>query len=227
MSGWIKSGFLTLILGFVSSCSLIGGLGFGSKDECANGACETPQILNNQPLKKNWYCYGVPEDRSWDCVSQPQPEKVATVIPTPQKSQTLLVNEPVVDEPEAIALEIALAPEIELTEVMDAAPPMDSEDGATSIIRQPGDFFAVQLIAMQEENRVLEYARQNGLEYPLYARIESQDNDWYVLLLGIYPDRSHAENARDEFEGTRTLKVRPWIRKLAPLQDAIRLAQQE
>jgi len=225
MSGWIKSGFLTLILGFLSSCSLIGGLGFGSKDECADGACETPKILDNQPLEKSWYCYGVPEDRSWDCVSTPQPEKVATVIPAPQKSQTLPVNEPVVHEPEEIASQVP--PQIDLPEVIDAAPPSNSEDGATSIIGQPGDFFTVQLIATQEENRVLEYARRNGLETPLYARIESQDSDWYVLLLGIYPDLSGAENARDEFEGTRTLKVRPWIRKLAPLQDAIKLAQQE
>ena len=134
MSGWIKSGSLTLILFFLSSCSLIGGLGFGNKDECADGSCETPQILDNQPLKKNWYCYGVPEDRSWDCVSQPQPEKVATIIPTAQKSQTLLLNEPVVNEPGEIVPEIILAPEIDLSEVMDAAQPMDSEDGATSII---------------------------------------------------------------------------------------------
>ncbi|MCZ6502830.1 MAG: hypothetical protein O6945_09985 [Gammaproteobacteria bacterium] len=224
MSGWIKSGFLTLIPVFLSSCSLIGGLG---QDKCADGACETPQILDNRPLKENWYCYGVPEDRSWDCVSQPHPEKVATVIPSTRKSQTPLISEPVVHEPEEIAPELVVAPEIDLSEVMDAAPPMDSEGGATSIIRQPGDFFTVQLIAMQEENQLLEYARRNGLKYPLYARIESQDIDWYVLLLGIYPDRLRAENARNEYEGTRTLKVRPWIRKLAPLQDAIRLARQE
>ena len=88
MSVCIKSGFLVQILVFLSSCSLIGGLGFGSKDVCADGACETSRILNNPQSQKKWYCYGVAADRSWDCVSQPQPEKIATVIPTPAKSQT-------------------------------------------------------------------------------------------------------------------------------------------
>ena len=87
MSVCVKSGLPMLILVILSSCSLIGGLGFGSKDECADGACETPRILGAQGVNKSWYCYGVAEDRSWDCVSQPQPEKIATVIPAPAKSQ--------------------------------------------------------------------------------------------------------------------------------------------
>lgn len=88
MSVCVKSGLPLLILVILSSCSLMGGLGFGSKDECADGTCETPQTLDAQGVSKSWYCYGVAEDRSWDCVSQPQPEKIATVIPTPAQSQT-------------------------------------------------------------------------------------------------------------------------------------------
>ena len=65
MSVCIKSGFLVQILVFLSSCSLIGGLGFGSKDVCADGACETSRILNNPQSPKKWYCYGVAADRSW------------------------------------------------------------------------------------------------------------------------------------------------------------------
>lgn len=96
--------------------------------------------------------------------------------------------------------------------------------GATSILQQPAGFYAVQLIALQSERQILNYARDNGLKYPLYAQIQSQGRTLYVLLLGCYPDRLSAARAKDEWGITKKLTSKPWIRDLGSLQDAIRLA---
>lgn len=96
--------------------------------------------------------------------------------------------------------------------------------GATSILQQPAGFYAVQLIALQSERKILNYARDNGLKYPLYAQIQSQGRTFYVLLLGCYPDRLSAARAKDEWSSTKKVTSKPWIRDLGSLQDAIRLA---
>tara|TARA_B100000315_G_scaffold260784_1_gene325201 strand:+ start:16024 stop:16575 length:552 start_codon:yes stop_codon:yes gene_type:complete len=99
-----------------------------------------------------------------------------------------------------------------------------ANQGATSILQQPAGFYTVQLIALQDESKILAYARDNGLKYPLYAQIHSQGRTLYVLLLGLYPDRLLAARAKDEWAAARHLSAKPWIRELGPLQDAIRLA---
>jgi|TARA_B100001971_G_C18245276_1_gene573801 septal ring-binding cell division protein DamX len=221
MNGWIRSGFMVQVLLLVSSCSLLGNLGFGSKKECADGICETPQILHNQQLKQNWHCYGVAKDRSWDCVSEPQPEKIATFLPAPSP-KPVLAAETLVTESLLTAAPKEAEVEVDVNPTPD---PAENDDSASTILGKPGDYYTVQLIALQKKGQILEYASQNGLDDLLYTQIESKGSNWFVLLLGFYPDQSSAEKARQEFVGTRTLKVRPWIRKLAPLQEAIMSSQ--
>lgn len=96
--------------------------------------------------------------------------------------------------------------------------------GATSILQQPPGFYAVQLIALQDEYKILKYARDKGLKYPLYAQIQSKGRKSYVLLLGVYPDRLSASQARDAWIRSGNLSLTPWIRQLGPLQDAIAVA---
>jgi hypothetical protein len=105
-----------------------------------------------------------------------------------------------------------------------SAPIPEAGDGASSILQQPSGFYTIQLIALQDEPRILEYARDSGLKYPLYAHIQSKDRTLYVLLLGVYPDRLSAARAKDEWTENQGRSVKPWIRQLGPLQEAIRLA---
>ena len=100
----------------------------------------------------------------------------------------------------------------------------ESGPGATSILQQPSGFYAVQLIALQDEKSILQYARDTGLTYPLYAQIQSKGRTMYVLLLGCYPDRLSAVHAKEDWSRSKSLSVRPWVRQVGPLQDAIRLA---
>jgi tetratricopeptide (TPR) repeat protein len=90
-----------------------------------------------------------------------------------------------------------------------------------TILRQPSGFYAVQLLAGQDQSKMLDYARDIGLQDPLYTQIQSKGQLSNVLLLGVYPDARSAFQARKEFASTRDLSVKPWIRELGPLKDAI------
>ena len=227
---------------FLSSCSWFGNTFDKDDDYCPAGACDESDALDEASGDESWYCYGVQEDRSWDCGRDSQPEKVASIDPSavraapapppiepPPAFETTAAPEQLSNvEPQAIedkAPEILLPAEIEPIQTAPAVTPAGSEQGGNYILSQPADAYTVQLIAMQEESSMLDYASHNGIGAPLYARIKSKDSDWYVLLLGTYGDRQSAEDAKDSWESTRTLKIRPWVRRLGSLQDAIRLVR--
>ncbi len=211
-----RAGLLAaLMLTLISSCSW-----FRDSDDCPEGGCDPTNIVNNTGAARSWYCYGNEEDRSWECEEKPQPGKKPKPASTSdanvkQMPQPMLPPEPVVvPEPEPKPETVLAA----LTAV--------SSDKSALILQQPADFFAVQLIAMQGREQVLTFASNQGIDEPLLTRISSQGTDWYVLLLGIYPDRASALSAREAWLQGRTLTMQPWIRNLAPLQEAIKLAAQ-
>jgi len=221
MNGWINPTTAVLFLLFLSSCSIFGKKSNG--DVCAGGACDQAIGNNKTQIPRSWYCYGVQEDRSWDCSKEPRPEMITAVVPPG--------NQPVAPPiPIEVLLQQALVAQVTGTSETHAIKaPLESREtgsatGSDEILSLPGDYFTVQLIAMKNEAKVLEYATDNGIENPLYVSILSQDINWYVLLLGTYPDQSAANDAKAAWQETRVLEVQPWIRRLSPIQDAIRLA---
>ncbi len=234
MSHRVRSGIAILCIISLSSCSSFGGKWFGGKkDECADGACDGTATTARKVAQETWYCYGVQEDRSWDCTNKSAPEKIVAVDPAlvtkkPKRRSRPIKKEPatatgqvsVTNDTPAEPTPAASTPTTSGTETPDNRPKQNS---AEQILAIPGSHYTVQLIAMQDEASVREFARKNGLNEPLLAHIQSQGADWYVLLLGTYAEKAQAEEARDAWEATRILKVRPWVRQLAPLQKSIRL----
>ena len=228
------------MLVFLSSCSWYGNT-FGKDDPyCPVGACDENDAAGDKSGDESWYCYGVQKDRSWDCGSEEQPEKIVSIDPSAVRSSPPPTELPAMIETESdkegLSIIELLPSEENPQEILPPAEqkPMQetatvtsagSEQGGTYILGQPAEAYTVQLIAMQVEGSMLDYASHNGIGAPLYARIQSNDSEWYVLLLGTYSDRQSAEEAKDSWESTRTLKIKPWVRKLGPLQDAIRLAR--
>jgi septal ring-binding cell division protein DamX len=106
------------------------------------------------------------------------------------------------------------------------ATPLTIVENKAQLLDAPRNFYAVQLLALKRESDLLEYARINGIPEPLYMPIASGGTNWYVLLLGVYADKQSAETAMANWEKTKTLKIRPWIRQLGQLQDAMRAAQE-
>ena len=223
MNGWINSGIAVLLLLCLSSCSIFGKKSNG--DECDEGACDQAIGDNKTQIPRSWYCYGVQEDRSWDCSKEPRPEMITAVVPIRTEGVTIPTSMDVLLQQTALSMQQTTGTS-ETQSVRRAADSTktSSVTGSEEILSLPGDYFTVQLMAMKNEQKILEYASDNGIENPLYVRILSQDVNWYVLLLGTYPNQSAADNAKDDWEETRVLEVEPWTRRLSPLQDGIRLA---
>jgi len=148
----------------------------------------------------------------------------ATWLPVEQSQQSIGQSGPETDSP----LNVTVAQISDRTPGPSTSPrsPVGNR-GAASILQQPSGYYAVQLIALRDQRKMLNYARDYGLKSPLYAQIRTRGYISNVLLLGVYPDRLAAVHARNEFLGAWNLPVKPWIRKLGPLQDAIASASKE
>ena len=223
MNGWINFGIAALLLLCLSSCSMFGKK--SDEDDCAGGACDQAIGDNKTQIPRSWYCYGVQEDRSWDCSREPRPEMITAVVPIRTKGVTIPTSMDILLQQTALAVQqTSGTSETQSMNQPAESTKTSSATGSEEILSLPGDYFTVQLMAMKNEQKVLEYASDNGIENPLYVRILSQDVNWYVLLLGTYPDQSTADDAKNDWEETRVLEVEPWTRRLSPLQDGIRLA---
>ena len=222
MNGWINPGIAGLLLLCLSSCSIFGKK--SNEDDCAGGGCDQAIGDNKTQIPRNWYCYGVQEDRSWDCSKGPRPEMIMAIVPIRTKGVAIPTSMDVLLKQTALSMQQATGTsETQLMNQAAKSTKTSSATGSEEILSLPGDYFTVQLMAMKNEQKVLEYASDSRIETPLYVRILSQDVNWYVLLLGTYPDQSAADNASAAWEESRVLEVKPWTRRLSTLQDAIRL----
>lgn len=209
-----KSLLVIIILASVSGCSWFRS----SDDDCPE--CDQ-DVSGNVVEQTKHYCYGT-KDKRWECANQSSPDKINTEFneparkaATPVAAATPLVDAPPQaytttltkskEEPSAVATELA-----------------SNKESSKTILAEPPSAYTVQLIAMKDLRQVLSYAEQVGIEDPLYASVLDEGQVWHLLLLGIYDDSESASTAKDLWIGTRVLKVEPWIRKLAPLQKAIK-----
>lgn len=88
------------------------------------------------------------------------------------------------------------------------------------IFSYPRDYVAVQLLAVKKRQSVLDFLDKNQLGDRHWGAAKVGEEVWFVLLLGVYPDRAAAEVAVAEMP-TTSPPVQPWIRTFGPLQDAI------
>ena len=87
----------------------------------------------------------------------------------------------------------------------------------------PGDFWAVQLIALSTKEDLEAYAERHNLHGMSAAQIANQEGEvFYILLLGIYESREIAEQAITELPKPFN---NPWIRSVASLQSAMLRAE--
>ena len=208
-------GMVLLMLVLISSCSSIGGL--FSNDACEGEGCDSAGRRDNSDTRPEWYCYGKNDGGEWQCENEQDRGKIVAIAArNPVPAQAPSVGPTQLD---------AVRPEPLIAASSGITQPVTAPVGSEQILQQPEDFYAVQLVAMEDETSVLSYASQNEISDPLYARINSQGKDWFVLLLGLYADKIAATDANEAWMQTRNLKIKPWIRKLGPLQDAIRAAQ--
>ncbi len=231
-----------------NSIDAIGGI-FSNKQakNCTGENCEAESLLDNRETKQNWYCYGTTKEADWDCQNEPDQTKIVPITNETRSAPMETSIWPAATVVDQSLAEVTVAPVTD-TQPSDLAPSsvadslaadstaavddaLEASTGPTTstsnILDQPANYYTVQLIAMKEELNILNYARLNGLDDPLYVQIIAEGAPWYVLLLDIYPDQATADLAKDQWVRAKSLKVVPWIRRLGPLQDAIRQVMDE
>jgi peptidoglycan hydrolase-like protein with peptidoglycan-binding domain len=92
------------------------------------------------------------------------------------------------------------------------------------ILAQPSDHYTVQLLATGDVEGLEAYVHQHDLGSSMQASINAKGARWQLLLLGLYADETKANEARDLWVKTTHSSLVPWVRKLGPLQQAIRRA---
>lgn len=122
------------------------------------------------------------------------------------------------------------APETKATQ---AAPPRPAkQDAATGpkreswLLAQDGNQYTLQLIGSHQESTVLKLIETHRLgKQASYFRTRYKDDDWYVLLYGIYPSRDAALAAIRKLPQPLQAQ-KPWARTLKSVHQDIRKAEE-
>lgn len=96
-------------------------------------------------------------------------------------------------------------------------------NGPVSLLDLPEDFWAVQLVAVSTREALEAFALEHQLKGMSAAQVASDDDIYYVLLLGIYESFDNAQQAIVDLPPPFDVN-QPWIRQLGSLQTAMRAA---
>ena len=147
----------------------------------------------------DWFCdAGV--DGQWDCVQD------RALVANPEPRNGLPLTAPVQAAP-------------------DPAERHTDRAERVSLLQWPAGHYAVQLIALESDQAVTALAERLAIPELQRIRLESGGRLFHVLLLGDYADRRDAEVASAGMV-QRMPSLEPWVRRVGPLQEAVRRAQQ-
>lgn len=96
----------------------------------------------------------------------------------------------------------------------------DPQSGEAVILNTPGSYFAIQLAALAELSETEAFRNQYPIADLLQARLESNDQLWFVLLAGVHDSYSAAKLAADDLLLEHP-GLSPWIRPVKGLHQAI------
>ena len=221
-----------LLLITLTTTLLLGCSSTGSKlaDSSKNGARSEP---------KSWFCEGKSEGalvsafKGWDC-SQLTKQEIAQRTAEREQQQAERAERKRAAEQLAAREESARDPEATETQstatrkflAIDAKTPLYislayKPEQPTSLLDLPKTFWAIQIMALQDQDGLNNYVLDKQLVGVSGAKIESQGKLFYALLLGVYESRSIAEEAW-ESRPKSISALKPYFRDLGSLQNAIR-----
>lgn len=94
----------------------------------------------------------------------------------------------------------------------------------TRVIDLPSDMFAVQLIAVSTRKQVEAFVELHDLWDMTAVKVSKAGKPLYVLIPGVYKSRLDAQTAVASLPHS-VQQLKPWIRPLGGLQDAMRDAR--
>lgn len=94
--------------------------------------------------------------------------------------------------------------------------PMEQAPADGDIMSLPSNYYAVQVMASVDIDRVYKFAERNQLSVRYVVPTMRDGVTWHVLLLDVYPDYASAKAGVAEVAGL--LPTKPWIRKVGSIQ---------
>jgi len=206
-----------------------------------NSAATSANEANNEP--KSWFCEGKSKDeaKEWDCAQLTKQEIALRQV----EQQKHKAEKTIKEEKEKAAEQLAAAKESARAKLSGSdrtgknqnPPPGQfltvasttplyitlayKPEKPTALLDLPETFWAIQIMALQDQNALNSFVTDNQLFGVSGAKIESQGKLFYTLLLGVYESRPIAEEAWESRpQSIRSLK--PYFRDLGSLQNAIR-----
>lgn len=110
-----------------------------------------------------------------------------------------------------------------VNEAMYAAEPVAAEPAmgglmAGGLASQPADYFVVQVVASSTMQGATDYAKKNQISDQWIAETTVGGKVWYVLMLGVYPNKFEADQALAAVQGMDT---QPWVRSVGSVQSVM------
>jgi len=92
------------------------------------------------------------------------------------------------------------------------------------LLEQDPRHYTIQILAVRQEKPLLKFieeTRINNRGRVAYFRSKLKGKDWYRLLYGVYPSKKSADSALNNLP-SNIRQLSPWIRRIAPIQRAIK-----
>lgn len=153
-----------------------------------------------------------------------EPATVAEPHPTPGT-----VDAPprpaIITEPDPSVAAVKPTQPAPTTAVSHDAVPEETHREDWLLQQAPGDY-SLQLLGSRHQQSIIDYIERNHLPAgkTAYYRGRFKDEDWYVLMFGVFPSRQGALDARATLP-VRVRKENPWPRSIKSVHAAIRAAQ--
>jgi septal ring-binding cell division protein DamX len=190
---------------------------------------------NNEP--KNWFCEGALDNDSedWACLKltkqeiaqrtaereRPKTKEAKAEVPL-----TATSNLPSEEPTTAYQTNKSIRPVAEEIPAIDASTPLYISLAyqpavSASLLKLPEAFWAIQIMALQDEDALNKFVADKQLVGVSGAKIASKGQQFYTLILGVYESKSIAEEAWASRPQSISY-LQPYYRSLGSLQRAIR-----
>lgn len=93
------------------------------------------------------------------------------------------------------------------------------------VLNLPARFYTLQLLAVKDKQKLIDFVRKNAIEQPIYLSIANQETEFHILLAGIFENFEDAAN--QSISLANNTQVQPWVRQLGALQNALADTQKE
>jgi DamX protein len=110
---------------------------------------------------------------------------------------------------EAVAAEPAM---------MEPVAPEEVAPVAGDLSAQPAEYFVVQVVASSTMAQLNDFANANSMSNDWVAETNVNGKTWYVLILGVYPTKSEADQA---LASVSNMGTQPWVRSVRSLQSVM------